>query len=69
MITHGESKIVKLVAIMSNKEVGLPCGSCRELLMQLATENENLEILISIDTKETVLLKDLLPSWWGKSRY
>ena len=69
MITHGESKIVKLVAIMSNKEVGLPCGSCRELLMQLAQENENLEILVSLDTKETILLKDLLPSWWGKSRY
>ena len=69
MITHGEKKIKKIVAIMSNGEVGLPCGSCRELLMQLDQSNQYLEVLVSLETLETITLKELLPSWWGNNRY
>jgi len=35
MITNGESKIVKLVCCSSDGKVGVPCGACREYLMQL----------------------------------
>ena len=69
MITNGESKIVKLVAIMSNGELGLPCGSCRELMMQLDKDSKDIEILVNLETKKTVLLKELIPSWWGENRY
>ena len=69
MITNGESKIVKLVAIMSNGELGLPCGACRELMMQLDKDSKDIEILVNLETKKTVLLKELIPSWWGENRY
>lgn len=69
MLTHGESKIVKIVAVMPDGKVGSPCGACREFMMQLDKGSGNIEILLDKDTKNTVFLRDLLPDWWGKSRF
>lgn len=69
MITHGESQIKKVVAIMPNGKVGSPCGACREFMMQLDKNNGNIEILLDLDTKKTVMLKDLMPDWWGKDSF
>ncbi len=65
MITNGENKIDKLVCIGNHDNIMLPCGVCREFMMQLDNENENIEILTNIDTKDTVTLKELLPNWWN----
>ena len=37
--------------------------------MQLSNENKYCEILMDWDTKETVLLQDLIPHWWGNKRF
>lgn len=69
MITNGESQIDKVVAVMSDGSVGSPCGACREYMMQLDRDSGNIEILVDLDTKKTVRLKDLIPDWWGYSRF
>ena len=69
MITNGESKIVKLVCVMSDGSVGSPCGACREYLMQLDKESANMQILINLETQKAVLLKEFMPDWWGTSRF
>ena len=69
MITHGESQIDKVVAVMSDGRVGPPCGACRELMMQLDTCSGDIEILLDFETKETVTLKELVPNWWGADRF
>lgn len=69
MITNGENKIVKLVCVMRNKQLGTPCGACREYLMQLDKDSKNIEILTNADTLETVRLEELVPMWWGYDRY
>lgn len=69
MITNGENKIVKLVCITRNKNVGTPCGACREYLMQLDKDSKNIEILINKETLETIKLEELVPMWWGYDRY
>ena len=69
MLTHGESKIEKVVAVMPGGNVGSPCGACREFMMQLDKDSGNIEILLDKDTKNTVFLRELLPDWWGKSRF
>ncbi len=69
MLTHGESKIKRLVAVMPDGRVGSPCGACRELLMQLDKESREIEILVNLDTGEAVKLGDLVPGWWGKERF
>ena len=69
MITNGESRINKLVAVMSDGTLGLPCGACRELLMQLDKSSGDIEILIDLETQRTVKLKELVPDWWGSKRF
>ena len=47
----------------------MPCGACREFLMQLDPRNRGLEILVDYESRQTVTLGELMPAWWGESRY
>lgn len=69
MITNGESKIDKVVAIMPDGRVGSPCGACREFMMQLDKDSGEIEILLDLETEKTVKLKELMPDWWGQDRF
>ena len=69
MITNGESKIEKVVAVMEDGSVGAPCGACREFMMQLDQDSANIEILMDLDTRHTVTLGELTPHWWGQDRF
>ena len=69
MITNGESQIDKVVAVMSDGTVGSSCGACREYMMQLDKNSGDIEILLDLETKKTVRLKELIPDWWGKERF
>lgn len=58
MITAGESRIVKIVAI--NKDgVIPPCGRCREFMSQIHDDNSETEVIVAAN--RTVTLKELLP--------
>ncbi len=69
MLTNGESEISKVLAIMSDGKVGFPCGACREFMMQLSPNSGNIEILKNYESRKTVLLKDLMPDWWGADKF
>lgn len=69
MITNGESRIDKVVAVMPDGRVGSPCGACREFMMQLDKDSGDIEILLDLETEKTVKLKDLVPDWWGWERF
>ena len=71
-INTGETVIKRMIAFRSEPPKvngGMPCGACREFLMQLSYENRNMEILTDYDSRKIVLLKDLVPNWWGDKRY
>ncbi len=69
MITNGESQIDKVVAVMPDGKVGPPCGACREYMMQLDKGSGEIEILLDLETRKTVRLKELIPDWWGSDRF
>lgn len=69
MITHGESQIDKVVAIMPDGRVGPPCGACRDLMMQLDRNSSEIEILLDMNTKRTIKLGELMPDWWGADSF
>lgn len=69
MITHGENKIDKVVAVLPDGKVGSPCGACREYMMQLDKDSGDIEILLDLETKKTITLKELIPDWWGHYRF
>ena len=66
MITNGESQIDKVVAVMEDGRVGSPCGACREYMMQLDKDSSEIEILLELETRKTIKLKELIPDWWGE---
>lgn len=69
MLTHNETKIKKLVCVDKSNQVRLPCGACREYLMQLDKESKEIQILTDMNTGAYVTLKELHPGWWGEGRF
>lgn len=65
MITNGEQKIKKVLAVMPNGKTGAPCGACRELMVQLMPNNyQEIEILMDFEAEEIITLGELTPKWW-----
>lgn len=65
MITNGEYKIDKVLAVMPDGKTGTPCGACRELMVQLMPDNyKEIEIMLDYETRKTVKLGDITPEWW-----
>lgn len=62
MITAGESKIVKLVAVFETGEIVPPCGRCREFISQIHDENVQCEVQLK---DKIVTIADLLPERWN----
>lgn len=63
MITAGEYKIQKIVAVLKNDEGDVlilsPCGRCREFMRQI--NEDNLETEVLLDRDKAIKLKELLP--------
>ncbi len=72
MLTKGEYKIKKIVAVWKNEkgEISVipPCGNCRQLIKEMDKENLNTQVIL--DKNKTVKLKELLPysDWWKKQK-
>ena len=72
MITAGEYKIQKIVAVWKNDKGDIfilsPCGRCREFMRRI--NEDNLETEVLLDKDKVVKLKDLLPyyDWFHKTR-
>ncbi len=65
MITNGESKIRRVIAINWDGKAIPPCGACRELMTQLMPgEYKNIEIMLNYESGKIVPLGELTPEWW-----
>lgn len=66
MITAGENRVVKLIAVGWDGRIMPPCGRCREFISQLHRDNLHTEVLV----REGLILtlSELLPyDWRGKA--
>ena len=67
MLTNGEHRISKVLAIMPDSSVGAPCGACRELMVQLMPGHyQNIQILLDYENEKITTLGELTPHWWIK---
>ena len=71
MVTAGEYKIKKIVAVWNSDGKGLhvmsPCGRCREFMNQIHEDNiHDTEVILDVD--QSVKLSELLPyhDWFHK---
>jgi cytidine deaminase len=62
MLTNGESKILKVIAVDWEGKILPPCGRCREFLSQLNDDNGEAEVQVNRNT--VVRLRELLPYDW-----
>ncbi len=74
MIVNSGQTVIKRIFVMRDKppfKEGnfLPCGACREFLLQLNIKNKDCQIMIDYKTKQYITLNELLPHWWGEERY
>ena len=63
MITAGESRIVKMVAVYKDGEIIPPCGRCREFIKQIHNDNYKCEVQLK---SKIATIEDLLPEIWNK---
>lgn len=72
-VNSGQTVIKRLIAFRDAPPCGggsgMPCGACREFLMQLSVKNKDMEIMVDYGKRETVTLGELTPNWWGAERY
>lgn len=71
--TSGQTSIKRMIAFRDQPPYGggsgMPCGACREFLLQLSLKNQDMEIMLDYAQGEVVTLKELIPYWWGTERY
>ena len=68
----GQTKMKRVLAFRDKPPYGggsgMPCGACREFLMELNPENRHLEFMLDFEKRETITLGELMPYWWGQER-
>ena len=65
MITSGESRIRRVIAVNWDGKAMPPCGACRELMTQLMPEDyRGVEVMVDYERGRIVTLGDLTPDWW-----
>jgi cytidine deaminase len=61
MLKARETQIEYIVAVKSER-ILMPCGRCRELMLQVSKENLNTRVIV--DNTSYVMLSELLPKHW-----
>lgn len=70
-IQSGQTIIKRMIAFRSEPPKdngGMPCGACREFLMQLSTKNKDMQIMTDYETRKVVTLEEIFTNWWGWKR-
>lgn len=65
MITEGENRVLKMVAVNWDGAILPPCGRCREFISQLHDDNLHTEVLVAPGV--ILPLRDLLPYDWRQA--
>ncbi len=65
LVTAGESRILKMIAVGSDGRIMPPCGRCREFVSQLHDDNLSTEVMVS--TGVVVTIRELLPYDWRET--
>ena len=62
MVTHGEQRIKRIVAVSEAGRIIPPCGRCREFMQQIDKGNLHADVILG--KNKVVKLKELLPCPW-----
>jgi cytidine deaminase len=63
MLKNHETEVKYIVAIREDGKILPPCGRCREMLMQINSNNGYTNVIVN--ENRTILLRELLPFQWS----
>lgn len=63
MLKSHETEVKYIVAVREDGKILPPCGRCREMLMQINSNNRFANVIIDEDT--SIQLSELLPYQWN----
>lgn len=67
MLTNGEHRIRRVLAVIPDGKSGAPCEACRELMVQLMPQDYGeIEVMLDVESMKTAHLSELTPEWWIK---
>lgn len=67
MLTNGEHRIRRVLAVIPDGKSGAPCGACRELMVQLMPQDYGeIEVMLDVESMKIAHLSELTPEWWIK---
>ena len=68
----GQTKVKRIIAFRDKPPYGegsgMPCGACREFLLELDAENRHLEFMVDYESRKTITLGRADALWWGEER-
>ena len=65
MITNGETRISRVLALMADGKNGAPCGACREFIVQLMEKDyRHIEVMLDYESGKVATMGELTPEWW-----
>ncbi|AIS10029.1 cytidine/deoxycytidylate deaminase family protein, putative [Lactobacillus sp. wkB8] len=65
MITNGETRISRVLALMADGKNGGPCGACREFIVQLMEKDyRHVEVMLDYESGKVATMGELTPEWW-----
>ncbi len=65
MITQGEQRIRRVIAVNWKGKAMPPCGACRELMAQLMPDGyRDIKIMLDYEKEKVLTLGELTPEWW-----
>ena len=65
MITQGEQRIRRVIAVNRDGKAMPPCGACRELMAQLMPDGyRDIKIMLDYEKEKVLTLGELTPEWW-----
>lgn len=62
MITAGENRVLKMIAVGWDGRIMPPCGRCREFVSQIHDDNQNTEVMVAEGVIKNI--RALLPHDW-----
>ena len=61
---QGQTKVKRIIAFRDKPPYGegsgMPCGACREFLLELDAENRHLEFMVDYESRKTITLGELI---------
>lgn len=70
-VNSEQTRIKKILTFRDeppHNDICVPCGACREFLLQLSIDNSETLVMTDYQNRKTITIGELTPHWWGAKK-